>query len=190
MNHVLLRPLSTALSPDVLGIANPSFARAPHMPEADGANIKSIKSRFEQEVPTRAAAPATSPGTSAVRPPPAPPPPRRNREAQKSPRPQGPERPPPSITQRQTTRYTDLFTTNSGFFCEQAFIHGYTTRELWQRSRLPESVLEQIWAYVDAGGKGMLTREEFVLGTWLVDGCLAGRKVPTRSANSSRAPRE
>jgi hypothetical protein len=34
---------------------------------------------------------------------------------------------------------------------------------------------------VDRGEKGKLTREEFVVGMWLIDQCLAGRKLPNNT---------
>ena len=38
----------------------------------------------------------------------------------------------------------------------------------------------EIWEVVDRGGKGWLEREEFVMGMWLVDQGLMGRKCPWR----------
>ena len=34
---------------------------------------------------------------------------------------------------------------------------------------------------VDRGGKGKLTREEFVVGMWVIDQTLGGRKLPATS---------
>ena len=177
------------MSPEALRAASISFANAAQTPEAGGENTKPHESRFGQQAPTRAAALAMRfTRTSASQPPPPQPPPKfpcHHRKLQKTLRPHRLEPLPPSITARQAGRYTRLFVTNRGFLCEQEdLIHNYTTRELWQRSRLPDRVLEQVWAYVDTGGKGALTREEFALGMWLVDGCLAGRKVPS-AVNSS-----
>lgn len=58
------------------------------------------------------------------------------------------------------------------------YVHGLVVRELWRRSRLPEDVLEKIWNLVDRKRIGALDREEFLIGTWLVDQCLYGRKLP------------
>ncbi|PKK45753.1 hypothetical protein CI102_13266 [Trichoderma harzianum] len=57
-------------------------------------------------------------------------------------------------------------------------------RELWKRSRLPPDELAEIWDLVDRGRAGMLSRAEFVVGTWLVDQRLKGRKVPAKVTDS------
>lgn len=57
-------------------------------------------------------------------------------------------------------------------------VHPLVARELWSRSRLSGDILGEIWSLVDRGGKGWLRREEFVVGMWLVDRGLRGRKVP------------
>lgn len=57
-------------------------------------------------------------------------------------------------------------------------------REVWSRSRLPSDVLEEIWDLVDVSRTGLLSKEEFVVGTWLVDQKLKGRKVPARVSDS------
>lgn len=49
---------------------------------------------------------------------------------------------------------------------------------LWTRSRLPQETLRQVWLLVDRHGDGCLDKDEFVVGTWLVDQCLYGRKLP------------
>ncbi|ODV93960.1 hypothetical protein PACTADRAFT_46140 [Pachysolen tannophilus NRRL Y-2460] len=58
-------------------------------------------------------------------------------------------------------------------------MHGLIVREIWKRSRLPFETLEKIYDLVDIKTKnGFLTREEFIVGMWLVDQCLYGRKLP------------
>lgn len=57
-------------------------------------------------------------------------------------------------------------------------------RDIWCRSRLPSDVLEEIWELVDTGGNGMLSKEEFVVGMWLVDQRLKGRKLPVKVSDS------
>lgn len=57
-------------------------------------------------------------------------------------------------------------------------------REVWRRSRLPLDELAEIYDLVDRSRTGMLSRAEFVVGTWLVDQRLKGRKVPTKVTNS------
>lgn len=57
-------------------------------------------------------------------------------------------------------------------------------RDIWTRSRLPDYTLEQIWNLVDRKGIGMLAREEFVVGLWLIDETLRGHKIPVKVPDS------
>ncbi|KAK4171156.1 hypothetical protein QBC36DRAFT_305494 [Triangularia setosa] len=57
-------------------------------------------------------------------------------------------------------------------------------RDIWSRSRLPKDELGEIWELVDRGGKGALGREEFVVGMWLVDQRLRGRRLPRKVGGS------
>ncbi|OJJ98805.1 hypothetical protein ASPACDRAFT_30581 [Aspergillus aculeatus ATCC 16872] len=57
-------------------------------------------------------------------------------------------------------------------------------RDIWSRSELPSHVLEQIWDLVDHQKNGLLTREEFVVGMWLIDQQLKGHKLPVRVPDS------
>ncbi|KAL7921478.1 hypothetical protein ACQKWADRAFT_295186 [Trichoderma austrokoningii] len=57
-------------------------------------------------------------------------------------------------------------------------------RQVWRRSRLPPDELAEIYDLVDRSRMGMLGRAEFVVGTWLVDQRLKGRKVPARVTDS------
>lgn len=59
-------------------------------------------------------------------------------------------------------------------------IHGYIVRELWRRSRLGDEILARIWDLVDRNYDCTLDREGFLVGMWLVDQCLYGRKLPTQ----------
>ena len=75
---------------------------------------------------------------------------------------------------------------------ESKYIDNLTVRELWIRSSLPDEFLGHIWYVperqrspadgyrdlVDQNKKGKLTREEFVVGMWLIDQSLGGRKLP------------
>ncbi|ODV86266.1 hypothetical protein CANARDRAFT_190094, partial [[Candida] arabinofermentans NRRL YB-2248] len=63
-------------------------------------------------------------------------------------------------------------------------VHGLIVREIWRRSRLSDETLCKIWN-LQVGDKnvldvddGLLTKEEFLVGTWLVDQCLYGKKLP------------
>lgn len=57
-------------------------------------------------------------------------------------------------------------------------------KDIWSRSRLPDHALEEIWDLVDNRGVGRLRREEFVVGLWLIDQRLKGRKLPLRVSES------
>lgn len=57
-------------------------------------------------------------------------------------------------------------------------------RDIWLRSRLPSHVLGQVWELVDQQKIGLLTREEFVIGMWLIDQQLRGHKLPSQVPRS------
>ncbi|KAJ5315451.1 hypothetical protein N7476_005758 [Penicillium atrosanguineum] len=57
-------------------------------------------------------------------------------------------------------------------------------REIWSRSRLPAASLEQVWDLVDQQRIGLLTKEEFVVGMWLIDQLLKGHKLPVKVPDS------
>ncbi|KAK6459598.1 increased rDNA silencing protein 4 [Scheffersomyces xylosifermentans] len=62
-------------------------------------------------------------------------------------------------------------------------IHGVVVRRIWKRSRLPKETLGEIWNLVDFRKDGTLNKHEFVVGMWLVDQCLYGRKLPKKVDN-------
>ncbi|KAL1862446.1 Increased rDNA silencing protein [Diaporthe australafricana] len=64
-------------------------------------------------------------------------------------------------------------------------------RDIWGRSRLPEAELAEVWDLVYGQGqeggprvRAALGKSEFVVGTWLVDQRLRGRKIPPRVGDS------
>lgn len=67
-------------------------------------------------------------------------------------------------------------------------------RDIWSRSRLPGAELAEVWDLVyglgsSAEGSGprvpaALSKSEFVVGTWLIDQRLRGRKIPPRVSDS------
>jgi hypothetical protein len=57
-------------------------------------------------------------------------------------------------------------------------------RDIWARSRLPLHELELIWDLVDNQQCGRLHRHEFVVGLWLIDQRLKGRKIPVKVTDS------
>lgn len=98
------------------------------------------------------------------------------------------------VSEAQRRRYEALWASNRGLLVGEHLASGAATagderanyvvnvvvRELWRRSRLPDDELEEVWALVDVEGRGVLGRREFVVGTWLVDQRLRGRKIPAR----------
>ncbi|KAB8296019.1 hypothetical protein EYC80_008830 [Monilinia laxa] len=115
------------------------------------------------------------------------------------------------ITEKERKRYEAVWASNKGLFpytvngrgemvdVEGAgdTVPGVVVKDLWDRSRLPGDVLEEVWGLVDrrgagagntnanvrAGG-GRLDKEEFVVGLWLIDQRLKGRKLPGRVGKS------
>ncbi|OCL03626.1 hypothetical protein AOQ84DRAFT_347436 [Glonium stellatum] len=110
-----------------------------------------------------------------------------------------------TITERERKRYEGVWAANKGLFVAPAVqvkpkvlelnrgdepseaawdVHGLVVRDIWMRSRLPEYVLEEVWALVDGREIGRLRREEFVVGMWLIDQRLKGRKLPVKVGES------
>ena len=111
------------------------------------------------------------------------------------------------ITERERKRYEGVWAANKGLFVStlptppssressrapqqrpdddpSLDVLDLVTRDIWSRSRLPDHVLEEVWDLVDGRGIGRLRREEFVVGLWLVDQRLKGRKLPVRVSDS------
>lgn len=57
-------------------------------------------------------------------------------------------------------------------------------QDIWSRSHLPPDALEEIWDLVNRDGTSVLGKEEFVVGMWLVDQRLKGRKLPGKVSDS------
>ncbi|KAF1962254.1 hypothetical protein CC80DRAFT_462245 [Byssothecium circinans] len=103
------------------------------------------------------------------------------------------------ITERERKRYEGVWAANKGLFIQNVSsrspshalgedpsldVLNLVTKEIWMRSRLPEHELEEVWDLVDGRGVGRLRREEFVVGMWLVDQRLKGRKIPAKVSES------
>lgn len=114
-----------------------------------------------------------------------------------------------AITARERKRYEGLWAANKGLHThftpeEEVYmeqhphgkdterlqelvgeqISGVVARDIWSRSRLPLDQLEQVWDLVDSQRNCRLTREEFVVGLWLIDQRLKGRKLPVKVTDS------
>lgn len=93
-----------------------------------------------------------------------------------------------SITDKERKRYEGVWAANRGLFLPISTatnpptaatgILNLIVRDIWARSKLSFDDLSEIWELVDGNGEGWLEKEEFVVGMWLVDQRLKGRKTP------------
>ncbi|KFA52830.1 hypothetical protein S40293_00897 [Stachybotrys chartarum IBT 40293] len=100
------------------------------------------------------------------------------------------------MTQRERKRYEAVWASNRGLLVPQQkgpppdqgdgsqCVANVVVREIWKRSRLPEDELAEVWDLVDRTRRGVLDRQEFVVGMWLIDQRLRGRKIPIRVSDS------
>ncbi|KIW38983.1 uncharacterized protein PV06_08801 [Exophiala oligosperma] len=105
------------------------------------------------------------------------------------------------VTERERKRYEGVWAANRGILLEldpELTTSGYNNdataasdlvvnvvvRDIWDRSRLPTDVLEEVWDLVARPGVKALNREEFVVGLWLIDQRLKGRKLPVKVSPS------
>jgi len=105
------------------------------------------------------------------------------------------------VTERERKRYEGVWAANKGLYISdygtgRTFFQPPATdaaklrvlnvvvRDIWSRSRLSLNVLEEVWDLVDNQAIGMLAREEFVVGMWLIDQRLKGRKLPFKVSES------
>nr|POF13699.1 increased rdna silencing protein 4 [Quercus suber] len=114
-----------------------------------------------------------------------------------------------AVTERERKRYEGVWAANKGLYIsftpeeEDRFrrapdseatlsskvaihesVSNLITREVWSRSRLPETTLETVWDLVDHDCIGRLSKVEFVVGLWLIDQRLKGRKLPVKVTDS------
>ncbi|CDK29162.1 unnamed protein product [Kuraishia capsulata CBS 1993] len=91
-----------------------------------------------------------------------------------------------TVTPIERKRYEGVWAANRGSYTEfldadldkSQLVMGIVVKAIWKRSRLHEESLSQIWNLVDRQKIGALNKQEFVVGTWLVDQCLYGKKLP------------
>jgi hypothetical protein len=105
------------------------------------------------------------------------------------------------ITERERKRYEGVWAANRGILNDyetydliryrskgtvpQDLVINVVVRDIWERSRLPKDVLEEVWDLVtDSEDIRALSREEFVVGMWLIDQRLKGRKLPVKVSAS------
>ncbi|KAL9013917.1 MAG: hypothetical protein Q9173_001418 [Seirophora scorigena] len=102
------------------------------------------------------------------------------------------------ITELERKRYEGVWAANKGLltstYGNESSRHvdlgncvlNIIVRDIWSRSKLPMDILEDVWDLVtsnrDTGS--LLSKEEFVVGMWLVDQRLKGRKLPGKVSDS------
>ncbi|KAF7194083.1 Increased rDNA silencing protein 4 [Pseudocercospora fuligena] len=114
-----------------------------------------------------------------------------------------------AITERERKRYEGVWAANKGLYYSFTYeeqtllrqkpdhpqvqelqtavndqVSNIVARDIWSRSRLPEPTLEMVWDLVDNDSVGRLQKEEFVVGMWLIDQRLKGRKLPVKVTES------
>ncbi|KIW00242.1 uncharacterized protein PV09_08134 [Verruconis gallopava] len=101
------------------------------------------------------------------------------------------------VSDSERKRYEGVWAANKGLFIsspDQADeVLNLVARDIWSRSRLPPERLAKVWDLVAVNGSGngstvtgrrTLSREQFVVGMWLIDQMLKGRNLP-HSVNPS-----
>lgn len=86
-----------------------------------------------------------------------------------------------TVTERERRRYDGVWAANKGLWMDADSsnrVLNLVVRDIWSRSRLPNDVLADIWDLVNTQGGDRLERDEFVVGMWLIDQRLKGRKLP------------
>lgn len=105
------------------------------------------------------------------------------------------------VTERERKRYEGVWAANRGLLLDldpdlrvaeytrdgtpvSDLVANVVVQDVWERSRLPKDVLEEVWDLVARPGARALNREEFVVGLWLIDQRLKGRKLPVKVSPS------
>ena len=98
-----------------------------------------------------------------------------------------------AITERQRRRYEAVWASNRGqrgletktdYSLDDEMVPNVVVRDIWRRSRLPADELAEVWDLVDNTASGALSKTGFVVGLWLIDQRLRGRKIPARVSES------
>ncbi|AGO13250.1 AaceriAFR103Wp [[Ashbya] aceris (nom. inval.)] len=100
------------------------------------------------------------------------------------------------VTERERKRYEGMWVSNRDTYLdllpwwnngnydearevpEDGLMLNLVVTDIWSRSNLPQDTLAQIYDMVDTRRDGTLDRNSFVVGMWLVDQSLYGRKLP------------
>jgi len=94
-----------------------------------------------------------------------------------------------TVSEAERKRYEGLWAANKNLLLPPRDPPSHTVcnivvRDIWRRSRLPDDVLAEVWELVDTRQVGDLEKEGFVVGMWLIDQRLKGRKLPVRVSES------
>ncbi|SCU89186.1 LAFA_0E16578g1_1 [Lachancea sp. 'fantastica'] len=103
------------------------------------------------------------------------------------------------VTQAERKRYEGIWLTNRNCYLEllpwwhepeaeaakavaddEGLMLNLVVLAIWSRSNLPRDKLAAIYDMVDTRNDGTLDRKSFLVGMWLVDQSLYGRKLPSR----------
>ncbi|CAR30432.1 KLTH0H09636p [Lachancea thermotolerans CBS 6340] len=101
------------------------------------------------------------------------------------------------VTQAERKRYEGMWVTNRNCYLEllpwwqtsgeqqvyvpdEGLILNLVVLDIWSRSNLPQDKLASIYDMVDFRKDGTLERKSFIVGMWLVDQSLYGRKLPAK----------
>lgn len=99
------------------------------------------------------------------------------------------------VTEAERRRYEGVFAANRGLLLkpkdaraspskmidpesDNNKVVNIVVRDIWERSRLSKDALSDVYDLVAPGGPTSLNREQFVVGLWLIDQKLKGRKLP------------
>ncbi|KAF1736096.1 Increased rDNA silencing protein 4 [Beauveria bassiana] len=104
------------------------------------------------------------------------------------------------VSEKERKRYEALWASNRGLLLTHESpsasvgsglgtelsecVANVVVRDIWKRSRLPTEELAEVWELVDREHRGYLTRQEFVVGMFLIDQRLRGRKLPPKVSDS------
>lgn len=83
-----------------------------------------------------------------------------------------------AIKSQSKLKYTQLFNTTDR--SRSGFLTGAQARNLMVQSKLPQSILAQIWALSDMDSDGRLGCEEFVLAMYLCEMAAQGDLIPAK----------
>jgi epidermal growth factor receptor substrate 15 len=76
----------------------------------------------------------------------------------------------PSLSNHDISKFAQLFAKNA----PSGVISGEQARNIFLKAKLPTNILSQIWALSDQNNRGQLTRDEFIIAMFLIQGTIQG----------------